>query len=83
MRRRRVGPGRVAAVEVLLNNLDVQNLSKEGKTRQLRNVLETSSKEGMNTMERSLGDLIKAGLIDYTRAVARATHPEELRRFAA
>ncbi|MEO6798127.1 MAG: type IV pilus twitching motility protein PilT [Candidatus Dormibacter sp.] len=80
---RRDGPGRVAAFEVLLNNLAVQNLIKEGKTRQLRNVLETSSKEGMNTMERSLGDLIKAGLIDYTRAVARATHPEELRRFAA
>ncbi|HEY8677456.1 MAG TPA: type IV pilus twitching motility protein PilT [Candidatus Dormibacteraeota bacterium] len=80
---RRDGPGRVAAFEVLLNTLAVQNLIKEGKTRQLRNVLETSSKDGMNTMERSLGDLIKAGLIDYSLAAARATHPEELRRFAA
>jgi len=80
---RRDGPGRVAAFEVLLNNIAVQNLIKEGKTRQLRNVLETSSKDGMNTMERSLGDLIKAGLVDYALAAARATHPEELRRFAA
>ncbi len=80
---RRDGPGRVAAFEVLLNTMAVQNLIKEGKTRQLRNVLETSSKDGMNTMERSLGDLIKAGLVDYSLAVARATHPEELRRFAA
>src|SRR5204863_552226 len=59
----RDGPGRVAAFEVLLNTLAVQNLIKEGKTRQLRNVLETSAKDGMNTMERSLSELIRAGLV--------------------
>jgi twitching motility protein PilT len=80
---RRDGPGRVAAFEVLLNTLAVQNLIKEGKTRQLRNVLETSAKDGMNTMERSLSDLIRAGLIDFGAAAARAQHPEELRRLAA
>jgi twitching motility protein PilT len=76
-------PGRVAAFEVLLNTIAVQNMIKEGKTRQLRNVLETGSKDGMNTMERSLGDLIKAGLIDFKAASARAQYPDELRRLAA
>jgi twitching motility protein PilT len=80
---RRDGPGRVAAFEVLLNTLAVQNLIKEGKTRQLRNVLETGSKDGMNTMERSLGELVKAGLVDFSVAAARAQYPEELRRLAA
>lgn len=80
---RRDGRGRVAAFEVLLNTLAVQNLIKEGKTRQLRNVLETGSKDGMNTMERSLGELIKIGLIDYGVAAARAQYPDELRRLAA
>ena len=80
---RRDGPGRVAAFEVLLNTLAVQNLIKEGKTRQLRNVLETSAKDGMNTMERSLSELIRAGLVDFGAAAARAQHPEELRRLAA
>ena len=80
---RRDGPGRVAAFEVLLNTLAVQNLIKEGKTRQLRNVLETSAKDGMNTMERSLSELIRAGLIDFGAAAARSQHPEELRRLAA
>src|SRR5947209_4809236 len=77
------GPGRVAAFEVLLNTIAVQNLIKEGKTRQLRNVLETGIKDGMNTMERSLGELIKAGLVDFGAAAARAQHPDELRRLAA
>ena len=80
---RRDGPGRVAAFEVLLNTLAVQNLIKEGKTRQLRNVLETGSKDGMNTMERSLGELVKAGLVDFNLAAARAQYPDELRRLAA
>jgi twitching motility protein PilT len=80
---RRDGRGRVAAFEVLLNTLAVQNLIKEGKTRQLRNVLETGSKDGMNTMERSLGELVRAGLIDFALASARAQYPEELRRLAA
>jgi len=80
---RRDGPGRVAAFEVLLNTLAVQNLIKEGKTRQLRNVLETGSKDGMNTMERSLGELVRSGLVDFGLAAARAQYPEELRRLAA
>jgi twitching motility protein PilT len=80
---RRDGRGRVAAFEVLLNTLAVQNLIKEGKTRQLRNVLETGSKDGMNTMERSLGELVRAGLIDFALASARAQYPDELRRLAA
>jgi len=80
---RRDGPGRVAAFEILLNTIAVQNLIKEGKTRQLRGVLETGAKDGMNTMERSLSELIRAGLIDFSVAVTRAQYPDELRRLAA
>jgi len=80
---RRGGPGRVAAFEVLLNTLAVQNLIKEGKTRQLRNVLDTGAKDGMNTMERSLGELVRSGMVDFAAAAARSQHPEELRRLAA
>jgi twitching motility protein PilT len=80
---RRDGPGRVAAFEILLNTIPVQNLIKEGKTRQLRTVLETGLKDGMKTMERSLGELVKAGLVDLAAAAARAQYPEELRRLAA
>ena len=80
---RRGGPGRIAAFEVLLNTLAVQNLIKEGKTRQLRNVLETGAKDGMNTMERSLGELVRSGMVDFAAAAARSQHPEELRRLAA
>jgi twitching motility protein PilT len=80
---RKGGTGRVAAFEILLNTLAVQNLIKEGKTRQLRNVLETSSKDGMVTMERSLAELIKGGQVDFAAAVARSEYPDEIRRLAS
>ena len=75
----RRGGGRVAAFEILLNTFAVQNLIKEGKTRQLRNVIATSSKEGMMTMERSLTELIKAGLVEPAQAAARSQYPDELK----
>jgi twitching motility protein PilT len=80
---RRTGTGRVAAFEILLNTLPVQNLIKEGKTRQLRNVLETSSKDGMVTMERSLAELIRSSQVDFATAVARSQYPDEIKRLAS
>jgi len=80
---RKTGTGRVAAFEVLLNNFAVANLIKDGKTRQLRNVLETGVKDGMMTMERSLNDLIRAGQVDYAIAAARSLYPAELKQPAA
>jgi twitching motility protein PilT len=73
------GGGRVAAFEVLLNILAVQNLIKEGKTRQLRNVIATSSKEGMVTMEHSLSALIRSGMVDPSAAAAKSQYPQELK----
>jgi twitching motility protein PilT len=80
---RKGASGRVAAFEVLLNNFAVANLIKEGKTRQLRNVLETGVKDGMTTMERSLNELIRMRQVDYAVASARSLYPAELRGLAA
>ena len=43
--------GRVAAFEVLLANSAVRNLIREGKSFQLPSIIQTSKKEGMQTME--------------------------------
>jgi len=77
------GPGRVAAFEILLSTFAVQNLIKEGKTRQLRGILETSAKDGMTTMERSLNQLVKAGLVAHRIAITRAQYPDEVKPRAA
>ena len=72
--------GLVAAYEVLLATHAVRNLVREGKTRQIRNVITTSQSEGMMTLEMSLNRLVTQGLVSHEDAVARALHPLEIER---
>lgn len=53
------GGGRIAAREVLVNNPAVANLIRENKIPQIKNVLQTSSSEGMFTLIQDLNRLVK------------------------
>ena len=70
--------GRVLACEVLRNNTAVANLIRDGKTHQVYSVVETSSREGMLTMDRSIKQLYHGGLISYDDAVANMRNPKEI-----
>ncbi len=73
-----VGGGRVAAFEVLIANAAVRALIKEGKTNQLRNVMQTNLREGSQTLERSLSQLMHSGLVTERDARARSLYPQEI-----
>ncbi|MCA1840851.1 MAG: type IV pilus twitching motility protein PilT [Actinomycetota bacterium] len=75
----RVGGGRVAAFEVMVATHPVRNLIKEGKTRQLRNVVATGQRDGMQTYEASLTHLLGAGFITYDEAISRSLYPGEIK----
>lgn len=60
--------GRVAAYEIMIANYAIRNLIREGKIHQLHNVLQTSSKSGMTTMDMSLRNLVQAGKISLEAA---------------
>jgi twitching motility protein PilT len=75
----RIDGGMVAAFEVLVANNAMRNLVREGKTHQIRNVVATSMRDGMRTLEASLSDLVAAGLISYEEALARCMYPKEIR----
>jgi len=72
------GSGRVLAVEVLRRNAAVANLIREGKTPQLVSAMQSSRKEGMVLLERSLADLVRAGALDEGQAFAAANDPDSL-----
>lgn len=57
------GSGRIPALEILFNNNAVSNLIRKNKTYQIQSVLETSMKEGMQTMEAAITDLSDRGYI--------------------
>jgi twitching motility protein PilT len=73
-----VGGGRVAAFEILMANNAIRSLIKEGKTNQIRNIMQTSLREGSQTLERSLSSLIQGGLVTERDARARSLYPQEI-----
>ena len=73
-----IGGGQVAAFEVLVATNAVRNLIKEGKTRQLRNVILTGQSDGMQTLEMSMHDLVQRGVISMEDALAHSLYPNEL-----
>lgn len=54
----KIGGGRLAAREILVNNPAVANLIREGQIAQIKNVLQTSAGEGMTTLGQDLTRLV-------------------------
>ena len=74
----RIGGGRVAAYEILVGTSAVTNLIREGKVRQIRNVVATGNREGMQVLEQHLGQLIASGVISHEEALAVSVYPEDI-----
>jgi twitching motility protein PilT len=75
-----IGGGRVAAAEILIANSAVRNIIREGKTHQLEAVIQTGAEFGMQSMDRTLVNLVHAGTITYDEARNFAVDLEELER---
>jgi len=73
------GQGRVAAREIMIVTPAIAALIRDGKTHQIYSAIQTGSSMGMCTMEKSLAELVAAGLISHEDALAKANHPQELR----
>ncbi len=73
-----IGGGRVASYEVMIANEAIKNLVREGKSRQMRNMIATGAGEGMQTIEMDLARLVAAGLITMETAMASSQYPKEV-----
>ncbi len=78
----KIGGGRVAAHEVLVGTSAVGNLIREGKVRQMRNLISTSQRDGMFVLEQSLSRLVSGGLISMEDAMEASVHPEDIASLA-
>jgi twitching motility protein PilT len=70
--------GRVLATEVMTATPAVRSLIREGKVHQVYSSIQTSQKEGMKTMNQSLSELCRGGIISYEEAVLKTQYPDEL-----
>ncbi|CAN5798052.1 type IV pilus twitching motility protein PilT [soil metagenome] len=74
--RRADGPGRVAALEILVATGAVRNLIREGKNHQVNNVITTGRRDGMNLMDQHLKELVERGVVEPAEAAHFATEPQ-------
>lgn len=68
--------GRVPAVEIMIKNHAIENLIRENKTYQIDTVIETSMKEGMISLDKSLAALVQQGVITIDSAMIYAKNRE-------
>ena len=72
------GKGRRLAAEILIATDAVRNLVREGKTHQLRSMMQTGRTSGMQTLEMHLAALIERGEITAEAALSTAERPGDL-----
>jgi twitching motility protein PilT len=75
-----IGGGRIAAAEILIGTPAVRNIIREGKSHQLDAVIQTGAEYGMQSMDKTLVNLIHNGTITYDEARNFAVDLEELDR---
>ncbi len=70
----------MAATEILLANPAVRNCIREGKTGQLKSILQTSAALGMHSMDQDLARLVREGKLHLEQAMSHAYEPKDLER---
>jgi len=79
---RKDGKGRIACREFMVVTPAIANLIREGKPHMIYSAIETGGQAGMVTMDKSLADAIKRGLVDPEVALTKAHNPDQVRMLA-
>lgn len=76
----RIAGGLVPAYELLINNKAVANMIRERRSHEINSIIETSSEEGMISMNSSLLRLVRSGEITVEHALYTSTDPKDFER---
>ncbi len=76
----RISGGVIPAYELLIKNTAVANLIREARTYEIPNVIETGTKEGMISLDKSLSDLVRVGEITLEDAKRYSLQTDRLDR---
>jgi len=74
----RIGGGRVAAFEIMLANSVIRRLIREEKIHEISASLEMGKLEGMHTLDQSLTEMVKSGIVSKEEAMLKASSPVKL-----
>lgn len=69
------GGGRIAAHEIMIATPAIRNLIRENKIAQMYSAIQTGQKDGSQTLEQCLRDLVKRGLVSAEEARRKSNKP--------
>lgn len=78
----RVSGGLIPAYELMIATSAVRNLIREGKVHEIDLIIDTSSNEGMISLNRSLLELLRRGEITTEVAITYSLNPDEFKTLA-
>jgi len=73
-------PGRIAALEVLINTSAVANLIRQGKLDQLETAMQSGGSAGMQTMDAALMELVEKAFVSGRDAYQQANNKSKFER---
>jgi twitching motility protein PilT len=74
------GTGRTLALEILVVNSAVRALIRDDKAHQIYSIIQTGGRRGMQTMNHSLGELVRRNTITLETALMHSSDVEDLKR---
>jgi twitching motility protein PilT len=72
------GKGRVAAHEILIGTPAIRNLIRESKIAQMYSAIQTGTKDGMQTLDQNLANLVRDRKITLDEARSKAAFPDKM-----
>jgi twitching motility protein PilT len=74
----RIGGGRVAAFEIMIASNVIRRLIRDEKLFEIPSNLELGSKEGMQTLNQALVDLVRGNIVTSQEALRKSSNPAKL-----
>lgn len=76
---KKVGGGRIAAHEIMVGTPAIRNLIREAKVAQMYSAIQTGRKDGMQTLDQNLKELVDKGLITAKMAMVKSVNKDIFR----
>ncbi len=73
---KKIGGGRVAAHEIMVGTSAIRNLIREAKVAQMYSAIQTGRKDGMQTLDQNLRELVDKGLVNAKTAMVKAVNKD-------
>ena len=76
---KKIGGGRIAAHEIMVGTPAIRNLIREAKVAQMYSAIQTGRRDGMQTLDQNLKEIVDRGLVTAKMAMVKAVNKDMFR----